>query len=73
MAPEAPWGGPVAAAATEKAEAKEAAADTLAAYPYYRAEAYLYMAKTKWGFAEYEIAREFAGRAKEEARKAEEK
>ncbi len=31
------------------------------------------MAKIKWGFAEYEIAREFASRAKDEARKAEEK
>ena len=65
--------GPVQAsmAITESAKALEnaqaAQADTLAPYPYYRAEAFLYMAKTKAGFAEYEIAREYAGKAKADA------
>ena len=71
--------GPVQASMviTESAKALEnaqaAQADTLAPYPYYRAEAFLYMAKTKAGFAEYEIAREYAGKAKADAEKAEEK
>jgi len=71
--------GPVQAsmAITESAKALEnaqaAQADTLAPYPFYRAEAFLYMAKTKAGFAEYEIAREYAGKAKADAEKAEEK
>ena len=42
-------------------------------YPFYRAEAFLFMAKTKAGFAEYEIAREYAIRAKDDAVAAEEK
>jgi len=71
--------GPVQAsmAISESAKALESAqaaqADTLAPYPFYRAEAFLYMAKTKAGFAEYEIAREYASKAKSDAEKAEEK
>lgn len=59
------------AKALDKAQA--ASADTLAPYPFYRAEAFLFMAKTKAGFAEYEIAREYANRAKADAESAEDK
>ena len=65
----------VAIADSEKAleSAGAAQAETLAPYPFYRAEAFLFMAKTKAGFAEYEIAREYAIRAKDDAEAAEEK
>lgn len=43
--------------------ARLADAERLASYPYYRAQAYLYVAKTKEGFAEYEIAAEYAKEA----------
>ncbi|NUN15954.1 MAG: hypothetical protein HUU55_20195 [Myxococcales bacterium] len=43
--------------------ARLADAEKLASYPYYRAEAYLHIAKTKEGFAEYEIAAEYAKEA----------
>jgi len=50
--------------------AKATGAEELAPYPYHLAEAYLVMAKTKRGFSEFEIAKEYGERAQANAEKA---
>ena len=51
-------------------QAKASASETFAPYHFHRAKVHLYWAKTKSGFAEYEISREYARRAKADAEKA---
>ena len=50
--------------------ARTTGAEELAPYPFHLAEAYLTMAKTKRGFSEFEIAKEYGNRARANAEKA---